>query len=270
MGNKAFTLVELLVVIAIISVLAAILFPVFAQAKQAAKKTVCISNLKQLSLAEALYLGDNDGRFQSAFRAVGSDDGDPMAGSFASTYVKSSQVLFCPNRRDTDCATSDNPGGNCYGYGFNWGLYNPWDDGIGLLDANTATNPEFWDQMGKSESDLSQPASTFVFGDTWATPPYSLAVFQNWNGLGSARHVRRMMFAYADSHAKSVAMRHGVTQPDTHVVGNAVRTRPIAESDTLSPSNPQGLFSYCSAPDSRECADIVAWFIANTHFDSQE
>src|SRR4051794_23482927 len=58
--KKAFTLIELLVVIAIIAILAAILFPVFAQAKAAAKKTNCVSNLKQLSLANLMYAGDYD------------------------------------------------------------------------------------------------------------------------------------------------------------------------------------------------------------------
>jgi len=58
--RKAFTLIELLVVIAIIAILAAILFPVFAQAKLAAKKTVDLSNLKQLGLTTVMYAGDND------------------------------------------------------------------------------------------------------------------------------------------------------------------------------------------------------------------
>ncbi len=58
--RKAFTLIELLVVIAIIAILAAILFPVFAQAKLAAKKTASISNLKQFGLASKMYEGDND------------------------------------------------------------------------------------------------------------------------------------------------------------------------------------------------------------------
>ena len=58
--KRAFTLIELLVVIAIIAILAAILFPVFAQAKAAAKATVAISNVKQISLGMLIYSGDND------------------------------------------------------------------------------------------------------------------------------------------------------------------------------------------------------------------
>lgn len=63
MIRRAFTLIELLVVIAIIAILAAILFPVFAQAKAAAKKTLCLSNNKQIGTALMLYAGDYDDGF---------------------------------------------------------------------------------------------------------------------------------------------------------------------------------------------------------------
>ncbi|MEP0765047.1 MAG: prepilin-type N-terminal cleavage/methylation domain-containing protein [Fimbriimonadia bacterium] len=61
--RRAFTLIELLVVIAIIAILAAILFPVFAQAREAAKQSMCLSNAKQIGLGHELYLSNHDGRF---------------------------------------------------------------------------------------------------------------------------------------------------------------------------------------------------------------
>jgi len=70
MQRKAFTLIELLVVIAIIAILAAILFPVFAQAKLAAKKTSALSGVKQLGLAVVMYIGDTDGEYPMAFQGT--------------------------------------------------------------------------------------------------------------------------------------------------------------------------------------------------------
>jgi len=66
--NRAFTLIELLVVIAIIAILAAILFPVFAQAKESAKKTAALSNVKQLATSFQIYLSDNDDRYPLGYR----------------------------------------------------------------------------------------------------------------------------------------------------------------------------------------------------------
>jgi prepilin-type N-terminal cleavage/methylation domain-containing protein/prepilin-type processing-associated H-X9-DG protein len=82
-GNRAFTLIELLVVIAIIAILAAILFPVFAQAKAAAKKASCLSNTKQLGLAWPMYANDYD----DAMCPEGYSDGGGWSGPPATYYV---------------------------------------------------------------------------------------------------------------------------------------------------------------------------------------
>jgi len=79
--TRAFTLIELLVVIAIIAILAAILFPVFAQAKLAAKKTVALSNAKQVSLANFIYSGDFDDNLIKSYFGFPSD-----CNSWGSTY----------------------------------------------------------------------------------------------------------------------------------------------------------------------------------------
>jgi prepilin-type N-terminal cleavage/methylation domain-containing protein len=68
--TKGFTLIELLVVIAIIAILAAILFPVFAQAREQARKTVCLSNVKQISLGNMMYIQDYDETFEFAWGLV--------------------------------------------------------------------------------------------------------------------------------------------------------------------------------------------------------
>jgi prepilin-type N-terminal cleavage/methylation domain-containing protein len=88
--RKAFTLIELLVVIAIIAILAAILFPVFAQAKLAAKKTQSLSNIKQMGTAVQIYLGDSDDLFPMAHHPS-----DPLGGWSWNRFtpVPASQVV---------------------------------------------------------------------------------------------------------------------------------------------------------------------------------
>ena len=76
--KRAFTLIELLVVIAIIAILAAILFPVFAQAKEAAKKTQVLSNQKQIAIAQTMYITDSDDTLPAWFtKAADASDGTP-------------------------------------------------------------------------------------------------------------------------------------------------------------------------------------------------
>jgi prepilin-type N-terminal cleavage/methylation domain-containing protein/prepilin-type processing-associated H-X9-DG protein len=92
--QAGFTLIELLVVIAIIAILAAILFPVFASAREKARQTACTSNVKQLGLAIAQYEQDYDEMVPSGNNSWGSGYG--WAGDIYS-YVKSAQVYVCPD-----------------------------------------------------------------------------------------------------------------------------------------------------------------------------
>lgn len=94
--RRAFTLIELLVVIAIIAILAAILFPVFAQAKSAAKKASCISNTKQLGLGFIMYAGDYDDMYMQ--RQSGTNTaGVPHWADFVQPYVKNRNITNCPD-----------------------------------------------------------------------------------------------------------------------------------------------------------------------------
>ncbi|RYX85496.1 DUF1559 domain-containing protein [bacterium] len=103
--KSAFTLIELLVVIAIIAILAAILFPVFARARENARKASCMSNMKQLGLGLMQYTQDYDERFpcpgatnyNGEFR---NDDGSAAKASWRQKiypYVKSVQIFICPS-----------------------------------------------------------------------------------------------------------------------------------------------------------------------------
>jgi len=96
--TKGFTLIELLVVIAIIAILAAILFPVFAQAREKARQTTCLSNMKQIGLALRMYTDDNDEQMPIS---VNYPDGWwstrtwPLA---LNPYMKSYKMFNCPSR----------------------------------------------------------------------------------------------------------------------------------------------------------------------------
>jgi len=94
---RGFTLIELLVVIAIIAVLAAILFPVFAQARERARQTACLSNSKQLSIALTMYTQDYDERLP-LYQFPDPNGGPTYGWQWAMMpYFKNSQVLICPS-----------------------------------------------------------------------------------------------------------------------------------------------------------------------------
>jgi prepilin-type processing-associated H-X9-DG protein/prepilin-type N-terminal cleavage/methylation domain-containing protein len=117
--SAAFTLIELLVVIAVIAVLAAILFPVFAQAREKARQTACLSNMRQIATAARLYMEDNDGGLFHHHEGWVLDDGTQVeqlpgspegcrTGGYGNSqaekpwvilfqpYLKNRQVGFCP------------------------------------------------------------------------------------------------------------------------------------------------------------------------------
>lgn len=104
---KAFTLIEILVVTAIIAILAAILFPVFSQAKASAKRAACLSNMKQIGVGFELYLADSDDRYPDRrdLKAMGFrpwtswPPSDPRAGwamAILDPYLKNREVWSCP------------------------------------------------------------------------------------------------------------------------------------------------------------------------------
>ncbi len=134
--KRGFTLIELLVVIAIIAILAAILFPVFARAREKARQTSCLSNLKQMGLAGLMYVQDYDElmfRTNNNVGAVGLyllPNGQPsnsvnMLWPYQIfPYVKNAQVYDCPSYSNHWSTTAYD---SSFGYGFN-----PWISGVAL------------------------------------------------------------------------------------------------------------------------------------------
>ncbi len=177
--SRAFTLIELLVVIAIIAILAAILFPVFAQAKESARKTGCLNNLKQIGLGMTLYMGDHSDVYPTWAASV-----PPINGGTGREippdlqlmpYMKSDQVFKCPS---DNLARSDRNGfafwdGNyrtkgllrSYAYvgTINTNEKRGLDDNTGMYYFDRSVN----DVVGRPESTVERPSETVAWVEQW-------------------------------------------------------------------------------------------------------
>ncbi|RYG48021.1 prepilin-type N-terminal cleavage/methylation domain-containing protein [bacterium] len=218
---RAFTLIELLVVIAIIAILAAILFPVFAQAKAAAKASVSVSNLKQISLGAIMYAGDSD---DVNVRAVRQDytPGGPVTNEVSwkymtAPYVKSVDLFKDPaNTASKFKDFRSDPAGRAL---YNWTpLELPASETFmrGYYLANIWIGSGFMDYNAFSTTSLPSPASTFAFVEgkkyderlgpfeRWTQQVDNFSGLQ-WNRASDKWSNKAQVVGFYDGHAKRVS-----------------------------------------------------------------
>ncbi len=150
-AHKGFTLIELLVVIAIIAILAAILFPVFAKAREKARQTSCMSNIKQIVLGFAMYVQDYDESFPVEPPSPNDPVTQPGFPDQIQPYIKNYQLFVCPDGFDAPTRASNNYQKLSYG----------WNDTLSPpLKAGTTSNPS-----ALSLGQIGRPAQCFLVGD---------------------------------------------------------------------------------------------------------
>jgi prepilin-type N-terminal cleavage/methylation domain-containing protein len=196
-GEGGFTLIELLVVIAIIAILAAILFPVFAKARDRARQTSCLSNLRQLGIGSAMYVEDYDEMLiPDAFRPPGGNPPTtaPIWPAYVMPYVRNKQILVCPNAVSTGW------------YVDTWGERGRLPYGLNRDTADRVSN------LPLALATFAEPARTIWMADSAAGntgPPENMRGFQivadrkpNAQAGISDRHQEGTVVALLDGHAK--------------------------------------------------------------------
>jgi prepilin-type N-terminal cleavage/methylation domain-containing protein/prepilin-type processing-associated H-X9-DG protein len=193
-SRKGFTLIELLVVIAIIAILAAILFPVFAKARDKARQSACLSNFKQIGLASMQYVDDYDEKFPIISVATADTDASTAKGYGAymivlAPYIKSPQVTACPSSKGRPLV-------NCTWYFFDgsWGAWSIWG-------AKTYVTKYCPDGVSQSAvmADIKSPSCVVELQETqWESGSANCGS----DIRSGAAHAGGLNFALSDGHAK--------------------------------------------------------------------
>lgn len=215
--GKGFTLIELLVVIAIIAILAAILFPVFARVRENARRTSCLSNLKQIGLGFMMYIQDYDEHFPANYAYPGGAPYLTYAAAVAS-YINNKQVWVCPSQTSTLVMGSTfayppfSATDPAVSYYFNFYI-----GGNDVASTNSyhrlsqADIPSSSDVFLLWEMDPSRLGANFA-GDTTKNAerpcnPGSPCITKEDYYAGTGLHLDGDIYAYADGHAKWLARK---------------------------------------------------------------
>ncbi len=199
--RSAFTLIELLVVIAIIAILAAILFPVFARARENARRSSCQSNLKQISLGVMQYIQDYDEKFPKTTGLVGGADG---WANQIQPYIKSIQVLQCPSDSGAIATAPQTPGFSDYWINAN---VDSQSQAAFTFVSNTLMNGDGIGAGAAVDGNFSASGYNCVYsGGTGTLSNY----LKNWNTqvngtaakFGAAKHLEGANYSFADGHVK--------------------------------------------------------------------